>query len=156
MKKLLALLLALGVAATVGLAQTKPKAGAKAPPGKEAKKDGKLAEEEMGKIEGMEIARPNGKYLGIRIVDGVFRLTFYNEKRKPVTPDVSRATLRWDAKYKAGDERTVLNPGGDEHSLTSSKVVRPPLTFRMYITLLGTAADGTDVAVENYPIDFRQ
>jgi hypothetical protein len=156
MKKLLALLLALGVAATVVVAQNKPKAGAKAPAGKDTAKDGKAVAEEMGKIEGMEIARPNGKYLGIRIVDGVFRLTFYNEKRKPIAPDVTRAALRWDAKYKAGDERTVLNPGGDENSLTSSKVVRPPLTFKLYITLLATAADGTDVAVENYPIDFRQ
>ncbi len=58
--------------------------------------------------------------------------------------------------YKVGDERAVLNPGGDEHSLASVSLVRPPLNFRLYITLLGTGADGTETAVENYTVDFRQ
>jgi hypothetical protein len=137
-----------------------PAKDAKAAPAKDAKKDpkkdAKKKEDEMGKIEGMEIPRPNGGYLGIRIVDGVWRLTFYNAKRKPIPPDVARVTLRWPAVYKAGDERTVLSPGGDANSMTAPKVVRPPLTFKLFITLLNPGGDGTDVAVENYTIDFRQ
>jgi hypothetical protein len=133
-------------------AKTAPAKDAK----KDPKKDAKKKEEEMGKIEGMEIPRPSGGYLGIRIVDGVWRLTFYNAKRKPIPPDVARVTLRWPAVYKAGDERTVLSPGGDANSMTSPKVVRPPLTFKLFITLLNPGGDGTDVAVENYTIDFHQ
>lgn len=125
-------------------------------PKKDEKKKEEKKKEEMGKIEGMEIARANGGFLGVRVVDGMWRLTFYNKMKKPTPPDVARAVFRWDAKYKLGEERLVLNPGGDQNSMTHPKTVRPPLTFKLFITLLSTAADGTDAASENYTIDFRQ
>jgi hypothetical protein len=127
----------------------------KAAPAKDPKKDAKKKEEEMGKTEGMEIARANGGFLGVRLVDGAWRVTFYNAKRKPVPPDVARMALRWDAKYKLGEERVVLNPGGDANSMTHPKIVRPPLTFKLFITLLASSPDGTDAASENYNLDFR-
>jgi hypothetical protein len=36
----------------------------------------------------------------------------YKEK-KPKDPDVARAVLWWDAKYKVGKERIILNPFGE-------------------------------------------
>ena len=56
-------------------------------------------------------------------------------------------------KYKLGDERTVLNPNSDGTALTSGTFVRPPLVFKLYLALF---AEGSDDAVENYVIDFRQ
>lgn len=131
-----------------------PKKDAKTDPKADAKKK---KEEAMGKVEGMELARPNGAgYLGIRVVDGLWRLTFYNAKRKAVPPDVARAALRWPATYKVGDERMVLNPGGDANSLVGVRVVRPPLSFKLFISLLTQGPDGNDIVTENYTIDFRQ
>jgi hypothetical protein len=170
-----ALLLVVGLSGAVAIAQTTPpptkiqltpvapaSKDAKAAPAKDAKdakkdpkKDAKKKEEEMGKTEGMEIARAGGGFLGVRVVDGLWRVTFYNAKRKPTPPDVARIALRWDAKYKVGEERVVLNPGPDANSMTHPKVVRPPLTFKLFITLLASSPDGTDAASENYTIDFR-
>jgi hypothetical protein len=125
---------------------TKPDAAKPAPatPGKE---------EEPPKIEGQEIKRGD-RYLGIAVVNGTFKLTFYDAKKKPIPADVVRAVLRWPVKYQKADERTVLNPAGDGKSLTSGKVIKPPLLFKLYITLI--PKDGSeDSATENYQIDFR-
>jgi hypothetical protein len=138
--------------------QPAPKSGA--PAAKDAKKDAakdakKKEDEKMGKVEGMEI--PHGKgFMGLRVVDGTFRLTFYNEKRKPVPPDVSRVALRWDAKYKVGEERLILLPGGDANSLTSSKVIRPPLTFKLFMTLIKDVESGGEPKTETIVVDFSQ
>jgi hypothetical protein len=108
--------------------------------------------EPPGKIEGMPIARGSG-YLGIAVVGGNFKLTFYDAKKKPVAPDVSRAALRWPVTYKLGEERVVLNPASDGKSLTAGKFIRPPLTFKLYITLLTEGAD--EGAGETFAVDFR-
>ena len=125
----------------------------------DAKKDAKKKEDEIGKIDGIEIARSGNRYLGIQIVGGNFKLNFYDEKKKPVAPDVARAVLRWDPKYKLGMERVVLTPGGGANSLTSEKFIRPPYNFKLTIVLLGEAADSSDGAEpggETHVIDFRQ
>lgn len=132
---------------------------------KDAKAEAKKKEDEIGKIEGIEIARSGNRYLGIQLVDGKFKLTFYNEKKKPVAPDVSRAALRWDPKYKLGLERTILLPSGPA-SLASEKFVRPPYNFKLTIVLLKDApdvappADGAaepaEGGSETHVIDFRQ
>jgi len=177
MKTSVALVLALGVlapafAAAPKVDMTDPKAKAPAgaakdakapaaPAKKDAKKDGK--KEEMGKIEGQEIARGEGRFLGLELVGGKFKLSFYNAKKKPVVPDVSRAVLRWDPKYKLGVERSVLVPSGN--ALVGDKFVRPPYNFNLTIVLLRDdapaptpAADGTtaEPAGETFVIPFRQ
>ena len=61
-----------------------------APASAAAKKDsGKKKADEMGKIEGMEIPRGTG-FLGLQIKNGVFKLTSYDAKKKPVAADFSR------------------------------------------------------------------
>lgn len=108
--------------------------------------------EPLGVIEGVTIPRGSG-FLGIAVVGGNFRLSFYDAKKKPVAPDVLRATLRWSVNYQPRDERLVLNPSADGKSLTSPKGIRPPLAFKLYITLI---AEGTaEGAGETFQVDFR-
>lgn len=141
--------------ATAGATDDAKKAAPKKDAGK--KKDA-AKEDEIGKIDGVEIARSGSRYLGIQIVDGKFKLGFYDAKKKPVAPDVDRAALRWDPKYKLGMERVVLTPGGGPNFLTSEKFVRPPYNFKLTIVLIGgeNAAEGEEPAGETHVIDFRQ
>ena len=160
MKTTLALLAVLGLMLSAA-AQSAPSGKAapdsKAAPGK-ADSDGKAGKkDEAPKIEGMEIARGNRGYLGLQIVNGAFKMSFYDAKKKPTAPDVARALLRWDAKYKVGQERLVLNPG-EPTALSNPKVIRPPYTFKLFITLIKDAANegAESPAGETYVIDFRQ
>lgn len=136
---------------TVPPAKTAPAVkapAAKAPAAKTVKK-----EEPPPKIEGITI--PRGKnFLGIQIVNGTFKLSFYDEKKKPIPADVPRAVLRWDPKYKVGKERLLLGLGEDGKSLTSPKNIRPPYNFKLYITLLKEASEAEDPAGETFVIDF--
>jgi hypothetical protein len=110
------------------------------------------------KIEGVEVARAGRGFLGVQIVNSTFKISFYDAKKKPVAPDVTRAVLRWDPKYKVGKERVVLNLSEDGKSLTSAKNIRPPYLFKLYITLLKDASDAPEAAEpvgETHVIDFR-
>lgn len=107
-------------------------------------------EEPPAVVDGVAISRPKGGFLGLRVVNNNFVLTFYDAKKKKVAPDVTRAALRWPVKYQPGDERAVLNSNGT--ALTSSKVVKPPLTFKVFIGLYN---EGSDQAVESYTIDYH-
>lgn len=111
------------------------------------------------KIEGITIARPNGTYLGIALENGTFKLSFYDQKKKPARPDVPRAAARWNPNYKTGSERIILNPSADGKALVGHKPVRPPYAFKLYLTLLAPAAtpgsEGGEQATESYVVDFR-
>ena len=132
---------------------TKAAPGAKKAPGKEAGKK----EEPPPKIEGIEINRGAKGFLGIQIVESTFKLSFYDAKKKPVAADVARAVLRWDPKYKVGQERIVLNPSGDGKSLGASRSIRAPYNFKLFITLLKDASASDESPVgESYVIDFKQ
>jgi hypothetical protein len=138
---------AFGLGAVAHAAST-PAAPAKA--GAKAKKD-----EPPPKIKGLEIPRGDKGFLGLEIVNSTFKLTFYGVDRKPTTPDATRAVLHLPVHYQPAEERTVLNAGDDGHSLTSPKVIRPPWNFKLFITLLGTDANGKDTALETQVVDFH-
>ena len=147
-------------------AKADPRAPATPPAGKAdpnkpaAKPDAKPAPkkvDDIGKIDGMEIARGGG-VMGLQIVNGTFKLSFYDAKKKPVAPDVVRAAFRWNVNYQKQPERTILNPGGD-NSLVSEKTVKPPYNFKLFITLFkeaGAGYEATDVGAENLTVDFSQ
>lgn len=122
-------------------------------PGKAAPAAKKAAEEE-GKIEGTVLNRPNGHFLGLTLQDGKYKLTFYDDKKKPEKVDVTRATARWPNKHGPGDNRTILNPAGDGTFLMGALFVRGPHSFKLYITLLQGEGDEAR-GVENYTVDFR-
>ena len=106
---------------------------------------------ETPKIKGLEIARPQGTYLGLELVNNTFVLSFYDAEKKKTAPDVARATLRWPVKYQPTDERLVLNPGADGTSLSSPRIIRPPHNFRLSIMLF---VEGNDDPVEAYNVSY--
>ena len=122
-----------------------------AAPTKAAGKKPAAKVEEEPKIDGVTIPRSQGGFLGLSVDNGTFKLSFYDEKKKPMTVDVTRATARWNASHKIGDERTVLNPGPDGKSLIGGKPVRPPFVFKVFLTLLKGEGDEA-AAVENYTV----
>lgn len=105
------------------------------------------------KIEGFAIQRAKGGYLGLAIEGNNFKLTFYDDKKLPVAADVSRALLRWPVNYSKADETAILMPAGDGMALTSSKTIRPPHSFRLYMTLV---VDGTDQPPESYVVEYHE
>jgi len=118
--------------------------------------DGSAADatkEEEPKIDGIVIPRAKGGFLGLTLENGNFKLAFYDDKKLPVTADVSRVALRWPVVYSVMNERAVLTPTDDGKAMTSSKVVRPPYAFKLFMTLI---VDGSDEPAETYVIDFRQ
>ena len=151
------LLLALLAPLALATAQTPPakkNSAAKAPP--PATKAADKKEEAPAKIEGVEIARGEKGFLGLQVVGGNFKLSFYDAKKKPTAPDFTRAVLRWDPNYKVGKERAILAPGGGSNSLTSEKAIRPPYNFKVFITLTRDTGEGEPAAGESYVVDFRQ
>lgn len=109
-------------------------------------------EEPPGEIAGLPITRPDGRFLGLQIVNNNFVLTFYDAKKHKLPADAVRATLRWSVRYQPNDERVVLNGGADESVLTSAKTVRPPHVFKVY---LGLFTGEGDAALESYVIDYH-
>ena len=148
---LLASTLGFAVAALTATAAPDKAAGGKPASAASAKTPAKKPAEEPT-IPGQVIARNNGGFLGLTIVSNNFVIAFYDAEKKPMAVDVARATARWSVNYKAFDERAVLNPSPDGMSLTSTKFVRPPFTFKLFLTLLGPAEDSP---AENFVIDVR-
>lgn len=141
-------LLAAVIAVGALQAQTRPAPKPGAP-----KQDTKK-EDEIGVIEGMTLARPNGHFLGLTLEGGKYKLTFYDKKKKPEKVDVTRATARWPNMHGPGDNRTVMNPAGDGTYLMGAQFVRGPYAFKLFITLL--RGEGNEaVGVETYTVDFR-
>ena len=108
-------------------------------------------DDKEGKIVGVEIARANGRFLGLSIKGGGFNLAFYDAKKKPVAIDVASGVARWQPQQKKGNELAPLSPSGYGKALASSKIVQPPHLFKVFVTLFNAAGD----AVENYTVDFR-
>ena len=160
MKTLVAGWLALTIAAaamaqtvTIPLTDPNAKDTKKAAPAAPAKKDDKKKKEDPpGKIDGMAITRGAG-FIGLQIVNGVFKLTAYDAKKKPVAADFTRVALRWNPSYQKAPERALLTPGTGVGVFTAEKVVRPPYSFRLFLTLI--KGDTDDAPVENFTVDFR-
>lgn len=116
----------------------------------------KKKEEEMGKIAGVEVSRGDKGYFGVEVVGGSFKLTFYNDKKRPTAGGVDRAALRWNPLNKKGDDRVVLLPDGSGQVLTAGAPVKPPYNFKLFVTLVKEGAEGQPAVNENYVVDFRQ
>ncbi len=112
-------------------------------------------EDAPAKIEGMEISRGDRGFLGVKIENNHFKISFYDAKRKPMVADVSRIALRWPVHYQPNPERAVLTPTEDGKAMTSEKVVRAPFSFKLFITLLKDTAPGEEPAAETYVVDFQ-
>jgi hypothetical protein len=118
-------------------------------------------EESEGTISGMPIQRAQGGWLGIEIKDQCFRMTFYNDRKRPVRADVAGAVLWWPVQYQPNNERVELTGSDDPAVLSSTKAIRPPYTFKLHITLLtDTNSSGSNPYgaaapdPESYVVDF--
>ncbi|GAB5562170.1 MAG: hypothetical protein SynsKO_38170 [Synoicihabitans sp.] len=96
---------------------------------------------EEPEVIGVEMARPDGTFMGLAVEGNRFVLRFYDAEKKLIDPDVARAAVWWDPRNTAGRERAVLNPQGD--GLVSPPKVRPPLVFRAMVTLLNEEGSST-------------
>ncbi len=149
MKLNAALAKSLLMAASIGMVvpliaqtSTKPAAPAPAP----------APVEKPATIEGIELPRSSGGFIGVTL-DGVrLVVKFYDAEKKPVASDVARATARWNPINKVGEIRSVLNPDADGKSLVSTPVLQPPHVFKVYLTLL----DAEGNAVESFVADLRK
>ena len=136
------------MAASIGMvvplmAQTAPK------PKPEATK--KEQAEPEPKIEGITIARKDGRFLGLTVEGVQFKLRFYDAKKKPETADAARASARWSPINVKAEQRAVLNPADGGKALVSPGVVRPPLTFRVFFTLFSAS----DEVIETFVVEMH-
>jgi hypothetical protein len=124
---------------------------AQTPPKPKTTKPAPAPAKEEFKIEGLEIARANGKFLGLTVEGTRLVVKFYDKEKKPAAVDVARAAARWNPVNKKGEERSILNPNDAKTALVSTPDVKPPLVFKVYLTLL----DGQGNAVESIIADLR-
>ena len=118
-----------------------------------AKKDDKKKVEEP-KIPGITLTRANGSLLGLEIVGGKLKLSFYTAKKKPMAVDVTRANARWPNLKSAttGDYRTVLNGSGT--ALIGERPIMPPFAFNVYVNLIQGEGE-TAKTVESFVVPLH-
>lgn len=102
-------------------------------------------------LPGVVKPRPSGGFLTVEVVDGKFKIGFYDAKKKQMPLPAPRGTARWRSNRKISEERTVLSPGPDGKTLMSVGFVRPPFIFKVFLTLLNEEG----AAVESHVIDLN-
>lgn len=110
-----------------------------APPAKEpAKTPVKEKVYELPKT-GLNQPRPGGGWINVEAVGTRLIVTFYDKKKKPVAPDVTRgfAQLRYSSK---NPERAPLHLEG--LTLASTATVRPPHNFLVLLSLFTSEGAG--------------
>jgi hypothetical protein len=110
------------------------------------------AKDKEGVVAGFAIKRDDSGWLGLEIKDNLFRMTFYNDKKKPVPANRPSAVVWWSVHYQPNPERTELTPTDDPAILASGYLVKDPHVFKLHITLLKPGT--TDV--ETYVVDFSE
>lgn len=104
------------------------------------------------KILGAVITRADGTFLGLEVVAGNFKLSFYDAKKKAIAPNVSQARATWPNPRGQGDLRTMLNLS--ENALVGAKPVLPPYTYNVRLVLLQGTGEQQQV-VESFVVPFR-
>lgn len=128
------------VAAQTPPTRTPPVSSSKPSPG---------PKEEESKIEGLEVARKAGGYIGVSVEGVRLVVKFYDADKKPIKVNVARAAARWNPVNKRGEVRTVLNPADDGQSIVSTPVVQPPHVYNVYLTLIGLDGAAEETLVIN-------
>jgi hypothetical protein len=103
-------------------------------------------------IPGMTIQRANGTFLGLQVVDAKFKISFYDQKKKPMAPDVTGGLARWPNPRGTGDNRSPLNLSGN--SLLSARPALPPYPYNVFLTLLKGTGE-TAAPPETFTVMFR-
>lgn len=84
-------------------------------------------------IDGLEIPRANGTFLGLKFQGVQLKVTFYDAQKKKVAADAVRIAARWqDHKPR----RSVLLPA-DPSAFLSPPVFKQPYDYRIFLVLIG-------------------
>jgi hypothetical protein len=103
-------------------------------------------------LPGMVIPRARGGFLAVEVSGGNFKVTFYDAKKLLTEVDAARAGVRWRAVGIINERHGVLLPSSDNKALIGNVFVKPPFTFKLYLTLLAE----NNTALENYVVDLSQ
>ncbi len=152
MKSRLLLVFALALSVPLLFADTPAKSAPTTPAKADVKKADAKKKDAPAKIDGLVIARTDGSFLGLTLVEGKFKLSFYDKDKKLTKPDVLRAAARWPNPHGPGNNRTVLNLSSDGKYLIAPEFVRGPYSFKLFLTLI-KSENGEQT--ETYTVDFR-
>lgn len=84
-------------------------------------------------IEGLAIARPDGRFLGVEVEGVRLKVTFYDREKKRQPADAARITARWS---DTQPRMTVLLPASPE-TLASPPALRRPFGYIVRLALVG-------------------
>lgn len=84
---------------------------------------------------GKNLERQSGGWINFSISGARAVVRFFDPKKKPTAPDVSRGLAIFRYASKANWERTAFHV--EQDALVSPSNVRPPHNFRVHLTLLG-------------------
>jgi hypothetical protein len=101
---------------------------------------------------GTVVTRADGTFLGLEVVAGNFKLSFYDAEKKAIAPNVSQARATWPNPRGQGNLRTMLNLS--ENALVGAKPVLPPYTYDVRLVLLQGTGEQQQV-VESFVVPFR-
>ena len=118
----------------------------KSPP-TEPSSPGKKKEYELPKT-GKNIERQKGGWLNIEGTSTRFVVKFFDEKKKPVPPDVERGFARFNYAGK-NDTRAPLNREGE--TLVTPATVRLPHNFLIILSLFPGEAEAVETYTFKYP-----
>ena len=120
------------------------------PPAKPAAKaDVNLVAQPEPTIEGITIARPDGRWLGVTVGLSL-TIKFYDREKNQVPADLTRALALWKTPGVKGEKRTILNSFGVD-LLTSPPVFQPPYVYPVRLAFY--SQDNT--VVESYTVMLR-
>lgn len=108
---------------------------------------GKKKEYELPKT-GKNIERQKGGWLNIEGTGTRFVVKFFDEKKKPVPPNVERGFARFNYAGK-NDTRAPLNREGE--TLVTPATVRPPHNFLIILSLFPDEAEAAETYTFKYP-----
>ncbi len=91
------------------------------------------APEAEGKIEGLALTRPDGRFLGVEVEGVRLKVTFYDKEKKKQPADAIRITARWS---DTQPRLAVLLPASPE-TLVSPPALRRPFSYVVRLALVG-------------------
>ena len=113
----------------------------------EASSPGKKKEYELPKT-GKNIERQKGGWINIEGSGTRFVVKFFDEKKRPVPPDVERGFARFNYAGK-NDARAPLSREGE--TLVTPATIKPPHNFLIILSLFSGEAEPAEVYTVKYP-----
>ena len=108
----------------------------------------------IAEMEGLVVKRPAETYMQVVLVEARFVFNFFDEKLKPVDPDVDRITVRIKRRQpRQRVQRTVAIPTEGIRGLRAPLAIKAPYVFQANVSLM---RDGIEDPVEFYIVIVPQ